>query len=153
VASGGTEDPAEAAESGPPVADDSSCVRLRPERPNHVWYYDFVHDRTHDGRSIRMLTMIDEFARDSLAIRVGWRLCSEDVLDLLTELFAERGTPEYLRSDNRPGMTAIAVREWLDRAGGRRSSSSRAVRGRTATWRAWAGDCATSYWAARSSTH
>ena len=96
---------------------DGSCVRLRPERPNHVWSYDFVHDRTHDGRPLRMLTMIDEFTRESLAIRVGRRLCSEDVLDLLTELFVERSTPEYLRSDNGPEMTAKAVRSWLARVG------------------------------------
>lgn len=96
---------------------DGSCVRLRAERPNHVWSFDFVHDRTHDGRPIRMLTMIDEFTRESLAIRVERRLCSEDVLDLLTELFVERGTPEYLRSDNGPERTAIAVRDWLDRVG------------------------------------
>ena len=77
-------------------------------------HYDFVHDRTHDGRPIRMLTMIDEFTRESLAIRVGRRMCSEDVLDVLAELFVERGTPQYLRSDNGPEMTATAV---LDRVG------------------------------------
>ena len=96
---------------------DGSCVRLRAEHRNHVWSYDFVHDRTHDGRPIRMLTMIDEFTRESLAIRVGRRMCSEDVLDVLTELFVERGTPQYLRSDNGPEMTANAVRDWLDRVG------------------------------------
>ena len=93
---------------------DGSCVRLRAEHRNHVWSYDFVHDRTHDGRPIRMLTMIDEFTRESLAIRVARRMCSEDVLDVLTELFVERGTPQYLRSDNGPEMTATAV---LDRVG------------------------------------
>lgn len=96
---------------------DGSCVRLRAERRNHVWSYDFVHDRTHDGRPMRMLTMIDEFTRECLAIRVGRRMCSEDVLDVLTGLFVERGTPQYLRSDNGPEMTAIAVRDWLDRVG------------------------------------
>ena len=67
---------------------DGSCVRLRPERANHVWSYDFVHD----GRPIRMLTMIDEFTRESLAIRVGRRLCSEDVLDLLACVFSQTPT-------------------------------------------------------------
>ena len=94
-----------------------SCVRLRPQHRNHVWSYDFVHDRTHDGRVIRMLTMIDEYTRECLAIRVGRRLCAEDVLALLAELFVTRGTPAYLRSDNGPEMTATAVRDWLDRVG------------------------------------
>jgi transposase InsO family protein len=54
--------------------DDGSCVRLRPERPNHVWSYDFVEDRTHDGRKFRMLNVIDEFTRECLAIRVARKL-------------------------------------------------------------------------------
>ena len=81
---------------------DGSCVRLRAEHRNHVWSYDFVHDRTHDGRPIRMLTMIDEFTRESLAIRVARRMCSEDVLDVLTELFVERGTPDVPALGQRP---------------------------------------------------
>jgi len=96
---------------------EASCVRLRPAHPNHVWAYDFVHERTHDGRALRMLTVVDEYTRECLAIRVARRLTAEDVLQQLTELFMARGTPAYLRSDNGPELTAIAVREWLARVG------------------------------------
>jgi transposase InsO family protein len=94
---------------------DGSCIRRRPEYPNHVWSYDFVADRTHDGRAIRMLTVIDEYTRESLAIEVQRRLNSQDVLDVLRDLFVERGAPEYIRSDNGPEFTSRAVREWLER--------------------------------------
>ena len=79
---------------------DGSCVRLRPERPNHVWSYDFVQDRTHDGRVYRTLNIIDEYTREALMIRVDRRLNSTDVLDALTDLFILRGPPQYIRSDN-----------------------------------------------------
>jgi transposase InsO family protein len=96
---------------------DGSCVRLRPERPNHVWAYDFVQDRTRDGRALRMLVVVDEFSRECLAIRVERRLTSDDVLAVLAELFAARGVPEHIRSDNGPEFVAGAVREWLARLG------------------------------------
>jgi putative transposase len=94
---------------------DGSCMRLRPEYRNHVWSNDFVMDRTHDGRAIRLLTVIDEYTRECLAIEVQRRLSSQDVLDLLRDLFVRRGTPEYIRSDNGPEFTSKAVREWLGR--------------------------------------
>ena len=94
---------------------DGSCVRLRPERPRHVWAYDFVHHRTHDGRAFRLLVVVDEFTRECLAIDVARRLRSADVLHRLAELFAGRGAPEYIRSDNGPEFTAEAVRDWLER--------------------------------------
>ncbi len=94
---------------------DGSCVRRRAEHPNHVWSYDFVMDRTHDGRAIRMLTIVDEYTRECLAIDVARRLNSQDVLYRLGELFVHRGTPAYIRSDNGPEFTAKAVREWLAR--------------------------------------
>ena len=96
---------------------DGSCVRLRPSWPNHVWAYDFVTDRTHDGRSFRMLTIIDEFTRECLAIDVARRLTSDDVLHRLAELFVERGPPGFIRSDNGPEFAATAVREWLAQVG------------------------------------
>lgn len=96
---------------------DGSCVRLRPRRANHVWAYDFVTDRTHDGRSFRMLTIIDEFTRECLAIDVARHLSSDDVLHRLAELFFERGPPDFIRSDNGPEFAATAVREWLVRVG------------------------------------
>lgn len=96
---------------------DGSCIRLRPERKNHVWSYDFVHERTHDGRALKLLTVIDEYTRECLAIRVNRTLRSEHVLEVLAELFVERGVPEHVRSDNGPEFTAVAVREWLARVG------------------------------------
>ena len=94
---------------------DGSCIRLRPEHKNHVWSYDFVIARTHEGRAFRMLTVIDEHTRECLAIRVARKLNSEDVLDCLTQLFIERGVPDHIRSDNGPEFTAKVVREWLGR--------------------------------------
>lgn len=94
-----------------------SCGRLRPERPNHVWSYDFVQDRTHDGRVYRMLCVIDEFTRKCLSIRVERRLNSQNVLEELSALFLTHGPPGHIRSDNGPEFIATAVREWLGRLG------------------------------------
>ena len=94
---------------------DGSCVRLRPAHRDHVWSYDFVLTRTHDGRPLRMLTLLDEFTRECLAIDVSRRLTSEDVLERLSDLFVRRGVPRYIRSDNGPEFTARKVREWLER--------------------------------------
>ncbi len=96
---------------------DGSSVRMRPEHPNHVWSYDFVFDRTAEGRAMRMLTVIDEFTRECLAIVVQRRHQSDDVLRTLAELFVEHGPPQYIRSDNGPEFTAEAVRTWLRRLG------------------------------------
>lgn len=96
---------------------DGSCIRLRATHPKHVWSYDFVMDRTHDGKSFRMLTVIDEYTHECLAIKTRRRLNSIDVLDCLNELFLEHGVPEHIRSDNGAEFTAIAVREWLAAAG------------------------------------
>jgi transposase InsO family protein len=92
---------------------DGSCIRKRAKGANHVWSYDFVFDRTQDGRPLRMLTLVDEFTRECLAIDVERKLGSEDVIDRLAQLFVRRGTPAYLRSDNGAEFTAHAVREWL----------------------------------------
>jgi len=96
---------------------DGSCIRLRPERPNHVWSYDFVQDRTHDGRAYRMLNIIDEFTREALMIRVGRKLSSIDVIDALSDLFILRGTPQFIRSDNGPEFVAKPVRDWIKAVG------------------------------------
>jgi putative transposase len=96
---------------------DGSCVRLRAERPNHVWAYDFVEDRTHDGRKFRMLCVIDEFTREALAIRVKRRLNSTDVLETLADLMIMRGLPAYVRSDNGPEFIAITLRKWIAAVG------------------------------------
>ena len=96
---------------------DGSCVRRRPTHRNHVWSYDFVQDRTSDGRAFRMLTLIDEYSRECLAIDVARRLTSEDVLERLSDLFVRRSVPQYLRSDNGSEFTATRVRDWLARVG------------------------------------
>ncbi|MCF1707562.1 IS3 family transposase [Tabrizicola sp. J26] len=96
---------------------DGSCIRLRPERPNHVWSYDFVESRTHDGRKFRMLNLIDEFSFECLAIRVERKLRSTDVIDVLSDLFILRGVPDHIRSDNGPEFIAKAVREWIAAVG------------------------------------
>jgi len=88
---------------------DGSCIRLRPEHRNHVWAYDFVMDRTHDGRAFRMLTIIDEHTRECLNIVVERRLRSLDVIETLAELFMRHGVPEHIRSDNGPEFCAKAV--------------------------------------------
>jgi transposase InsO family protein len=96
---------------------DGSCIRLRPAYPDHVWSYDIVKDRTSDGRALRLLTIIDEYSRECLAIDVGRHMTSEDVLDRLVQLFVDRGAPAHLRSDNGGEFTATAVRKWLGRVG------------------------------------
>jgi putative transposase len=96
---------------------DGSCIRLRPEYPNHVWSYDFVEDRTHDGRKFRMLNIIDEFTRECLVIRVNRKLKAVDVIDVLSDLFILRGVPGHIRSDNGPEFVAKAVREWITAVG------------------------------------
>ena len=96
---------------------DGSYIRLRPSWRNHVWAYDFVQGRTHDGRAFRMLTVIDEYTRECLAIEVDRHIRSGDVLHVLTDLFTQRGAPDHIRSDNGSEFTTIAVREWLPRVG------------------------------------
>jgi putative transposase len=96
---------------------DGSCVRLRPERANHVWSYDFVSAMTHDGRTLRMLTLIDEYTRESLAIRVARRLGRYEVIEALADVMLFRGIPEYIRSDNGPEFVAKELRQWLAKVG------------------------------------
>ena len=96
---------------------DGSCIRLRPEYANHVWSYDFVEDRTHNGRKYRMLNVIDEFTRDCIAIRVSRKLKALDVIDVLSDLFILRGIPGHIRSDNGPEFIAKQVREWIAAVG------------------------------------
>jgi transposase InsO family protein len=96
---------------------DGSCIRLRPEHRDHVWSYDFVEDRTHDGRKIRMLNVIDEFTHECLAIRVARKLKAADVIDVLSDLFILRGVPEHIRSDNGPEFVAKTVQAWITAVG------------------------------------
>ena len=96
---------------------DGSCIRLRPEHKDHVWSYDFVVDRTSDGRAFKILNILDEYTRECLAVLVERRITSEDVINQLYTLFLVRGVPEHIRSDNGPEFTAKAIRKWLARLG------------------------------------
>jgi transposase InsO family protein len=93
------------------------CIRLCAERPNHVWSYDFVEDRTHEGRKYRMLNVIDEFTHECLAIRINRKLKAVDVIDVLSDRFILRGVPEHIRSDHGPEFIAKAVQEWITAVG------------------------------------
>lgn len=90
-----------------------SLIRLRPERRHHVWSYDFVADRTHDGRPYKILNIIDEFSRECLASHVAWRIRSQDVIFILADLFLKHGCPEHIRSDNGPEFIADKLKTWL----------------------------------------
>jgi transposase InsO family protein len=96
---------------------DGSCVRLRPQYKDHVWSYDLVADRTTDGRPLKFLTLLDEYTRECLAIHVDRHIKTDHVMQKLTEMFVERGTPAYLRSDNGPEFSAEHIRAWLGRLG------------------------------------
>ena len=111
-----------------------SCIRLRPEHRNHVWSYDFVEAQTHDGRKLRLLTLIDEYSRECLAIRVARRINSFGVIETMADVMLTRGIPEHIRSDNGAEMTAKVMRSWFATLGTNiRFTSSPAVPGRTAT--------------------
>jgi putative transposase len=96
---------------------DGSCIRLRPERKNHVWSYDLAMIRTTDGRAVRILVIMDEYTRECLSLFAARKVKSQDVLDQLYELFISRGIPDYIRYDNGPEFTAQAVRDWLAKIG------------------------------------
>jgi putative transposase len=94
---------------------DGSFVRLRPEFPTHVWSYDFMQDRTHNGVPFRILNVMDEYTRECLAVKAARRLTHKDVLDVLLDLFIERGVPVHIRSDNGSEFIAKKVRHFLSR--------------------------------------
>ena len=96
---------------------DGSCIRLRPQYKDHVWSYDFVIARTDEGKTFRMLNIIDEYTRECLAIQVDRKISSQDVIDQLFNLFVFRGIPEHIRSDNGSEFTARAIRKWLNSLG------------------------------------
>ena len=120
---------------------DGSCIRLKPERPDHVWAYDFVEARTHDARKFRMLNVVDEFTRECLAIRVARKLKGADMIDVLSGLFILRGVPEHVRSDNGPELSPRLCSPGLRLLARRPPTSRRAHRGRTALSKASTRDC------------
>ncbi len=91
----------------------NGCVQHRAERPDDVWCWDFVFDRTTAGSPLKWLSIIDEHTRECLALKVDRSITSEDVIDTLAELFAMRGVPKCVRSDNGPEFIAEAIRRWL----------------------------------------
>jgi putative transposase len=93
------------------------CVRRQAEHKDHVWAWDFVFDRTENGRSIKWLSIVDEHTRECLALEVNRRMTSEDALDVLRDLFVIRGVPKCIRSDNGPEFIARAIRKFLAAAG------------------------------------
>ena len=96
---------------------DGSCMRLRPEHRSHVWSWDFVFIRTDDGRSVKLMVVIDEFTRECLAIHVARRIRAGDALEVFADLMTRHGIPEHIRSDNGPEMAAKVLRRWLKRLG------------------------------------
>ena len=96
---------------------DGSCIRLKPLYKNHVWSYDFVFERTSDKKAFKMLNIMDEYSRECLAIHVGRKIKSTEVLFKLSELFLRHGVPDYIRSDNGIEFTANLIRKWLERIG------------------------------------
>ena len=96
---------------------DSSIIRLRPHHPNHIWSIDFVHDKLSNGRSYKMLTVLDEYTRQALCVEVTARMGSAEVLEALYPLLLKHGKPEYIRSDNGPEFIAASLQEWLEKIG------------------------------------
>lgn len=96
---------------------DSSIIRLRPTHPNHIWSIDFVHDKLSNGRSYKMLTVLDEYTRQALCVTVRTKMGSAEVLEALYPLLLQHGKPAYLRSDNGPEFIAAPLQEWLVRVG------------------------------------
>jgi len=92
---------------------DGSCIRLRPEYPNHVWSYDFVAERTHDGRAVKILNIIDEFTRECICCHVARRITSREIIFILADLFIKRGCPTHIRSDNGSEFIAKKLLGWF----------------------------------------
>ena len=96
---------------------DSSVIRLRPVHPNHIWAIDFVHDKLSNGRSYKMLTVLDEYTREALCVAVRPKMNATDVLDVMHRLVMKHGKPEFIRSDNGPKFIAAQLQDWLRRVG------------------------------------
>lgn len=92
----------------------NGCDQLKATHKNHVWAWDFAFDRTESGTQLKWLSIVDEHTRECLALKCDRSITSEDVIDTLSELFAMRGVPEQIRSDNGPEFTAKAIRRWLE---------------------------------------
>lgn len=98
-----------------PGSSKNACHVRRAECKDHVWCWDFAFDRTASGTTLKWLSIIDEFTRECLALKVSRSITSEDVIDTLAELLAMRGVPQAIRSDNGPEFVAKAIQAWLER--------------------------------------
>jgi putative transposase len=95
----------------------NSCVRLKADHKDHVWTWDFIHDRTATGQPLKWLGITDEYTRECLALEVHRGITADRVLDILTNLFLTRGVPRHIRSDNGPEFIAKAIRRHCEQAG------------------------------------
>ena len=95
----------------------NSCTRQRAEHKDHVWSYDFLFDRTEDGRQVKILALVDQYTRECLCTHVARSITGQDVIDVLAGVMAERGSPANIRSDNGPEFVATAVQTWLESVG------------------------------------
>ncbi|MEM7746704.1 MAG: DDE-type integrase/transposase/recombinase [Pseudomonadota bacterium] len=118
---------------------------MRPIHPNHIWAIDFVHDKLSNGRSYKMLTVLDEYTREALCVAVRPKMNATDVLDVMHRLVMKHGKPEFIRSGNGPEFIAAQLQDWLRRVGinpmqiypgspshGLQANHCRAVRGKPA---------------------
>ena len=96
---------------------ENSIVRFRPQHKNHVWTWDFIHDRDERGRPLKWLSLVDEYTRECLALEVERSMTAWDVVDVIRQVVLIRGVPGYIRSDNGPEFIAQAIRSWLESAG------------------------------------
>ena len=99
------------------ASSENGVARRRAEYPGHLWSYDFAMDATEDGRRLKMMPVVDEYSRECLALEVERSITSEEVVKTLDRLFAERGAPRFIRSDNGPEFIAQAVKRWLAASG------------------------------------
>lgn len=95
----------------------NGCVRQRALHKDHVWAWDFIHDRTTDGKALKWLTLVDEFTRECLVLVVGRSLTARKAVAVLAGVVRQRGVPTHVRSDNGPEFIARAMRSWLAEAG------------------------------------
>jgi transposase InsO family protein len=96
---------------------EGGVMRRRAERPNHVWSLDFIYDRTSNGRQVKILSVIDEFTRECIALEVGRRMTGSGIVELVTDLLTIRGKPEFLRADNGPEFVCRELRRLLEQLG------------------------------------
>lgn len=95
----------------------NACHIRKAERKDQVWCWDFAFDRTVSGTTLKWLSIVDEYTRECLTLKVSRRMKSEDVIDSLAELFAMRGVPQSIRSDNGPEFVSRAIQAWLSKLG------------------------------------